>query len=220
MNKRSIALLKLKHPAGKAANEDSKLRGPLPTVKNIIFAVIDDSMVQGGSGPSRMDEDDWRRILVSRDYGNAGNNLHKAIASFIKKICIKKINDSSLSPLMGSRLIPLNKNLGLRPIGVGEVLRRVMRKVAMSAFSENVTTVSSDAHMCGRSLGSEAAIHALRIIFQHENSDTVILIDATNAFNNLNREVFLHKIKFICPEIATYVNNCYSVPARLFDAQA
>ena len=213
MNKRSIALLKLKHPAGKAANEDSKLRGPLPTVKNIIFAVIDNSVVQGGFGPSRMDEDGWRQILVSRDYGNAGNNLHKAIASFIKKICIKKINDSSLSPLMVSRLIPLNKNLGLRPIGVGEVLRRVMRKVVMSAFSEDVTTVSSDAH-------SEAAIHAMRIIFQHKNSDTLILIDATNAFNNLNREVLLHKIKFICPEITTYVNNCYSVPARLFDAQA
>ena len=116
MNKKSIALLKLKRLAGKAANEDSKLRCPLPTVKNIIFAVIDDSMVQGGSGPSRMDEDDWRRILVSRDYGNAGNDLHKAIASFIKKIYIKKINDSSLSPLIVSRLIPLNKNLGLCPI--------------------------------------------------------------------------------------------------------
>ena len=90
----------------------------------------------------------------------------------------------------------------------------------MSAFSENVTTASSDAQMRGRSLGSEAAIHALRIIFQHKNSDTLILIDATNAFNNLNREVLLQKIKFICPEIATYVNNCYSVPARLFDAQA
>ena len=89
----------------------------------------------------------------------------------------------------------------------------MIRKVVMSAFSEDVTTVPSDAH-------SEAAIHAMRIIFQHENSDTVLLVDARNAINNLNREVLLHKSKFICPEIATYMNNYYSVIARLFDAQA
>ena len=42
------------------------------------------------------------------------------------------------------------------------------------------------------------------------------MVDAANVFNNLNRKVFLHNLKFICPEIATYVNNCYSVPATLF----
>ena len=53
-------------------------------------------------------------------------------------------------------------------------------------------------------------------MFQHEKSDTVILVDASNAFNNLNRKVFLHNIKTYCPETAIYLNNCYSVPARLF----
>ena len=129
---------------------------------------------------------------------------------------MEEIGDLSLSPLMASRLIPLNKNPGLRPIGVGEVLRRVMGKVVMSTLSEDVTTVSSDAQMCGRSSASEAVIHAMRRMFQHENSDAVILVDAANAFNNLNRKVFLHNINFICPEIAAYVNNYYSVPTRLF----
>ena len=150
--------------------------------------------------------------MVSRDY----NNLRKAIAPLIKKICIEEIDDSSLLPLMASRLVPLNNNPGLRPIGVEEVLRRVMGKVVMSDFSKDVTIASSDAQMCGRSSGSEAAIHAMRRMFQHENSDAVILADNANAFNNLNRKALLHNIKFICPEIAPYVNNCYSVPARLF----
>ena len=54
----------MKHPAGKAASEDTKLHGPSPTVENIIFDVIDNSMVlevakitRGGSGPSVMDAD-------------------------------------------------------------------------------------------------------------------------------------------------------------------
>ena len=87
---------------------------------------------------------------------------------------------------MASRLVPLNKNSSLRPIGVGQVLRQVMGKVVVSAFFEDVTTPSSDAQICGRSSGSEAAIHAMRRMFQHENSEAVILVDATNAFNNLN----------------------------------
>jgi len=46
--------------------------------------------------------------------------------------------------------------------------------------------------MCGRSLGSEAAIHAMRQMFANKNTDAVILVDAANAFNNLNRNVLLH----------------------------
>ena len=85
----------------------------------------------------------------------------------------------------------------------------------MSAFSEDVTTVFSDAQMCGRSSGSEVAIHGMRM-FQEKNSDAVILVNAANTFNNLNQKVLLHNIKFIYPEIATYVKYCYLVPARLF----
>ena len=47
-----------------------------------------------------------------------------------------------------------------------------------SAFSEYVTTASSDAQMCGQSSGSEAAIHAMRRMFQQ---DTFILGDAANT---------------------------------------
>ena len=42
------------------------------------------------------------------------------------------------------------------------------------------------------------------------------MVDAANAFNNLNRKVSQHSIKFIRPEITAYLNNCFSVPARLF----
>ena len=137
-------------------SENTKLHGPLSTVENMIFGVIDDSMVleaakitQGDSGPSGMDADCWRRILVSRDYVDAGKDLRRAIVSLIKKICIEEIDDSTLSSLITSRQVPLNKNPGLLPIGLGEVLRRVMGKVVRSAFSEDVATTSSDAQMRG-----------------------------------------------------------------------
>ena len=53
-------------------------------------------------------------------------------------------------------------------------------------------------------------------IFSEENTEAVLLIDAENAFNSINRKVMLHNMKFLCPLISAYISNCYATPARLF----
>ena len=53
-------------------------------------------------------------------------------------------------------------------------------------------------------------------IFSDDNTHGIIQVDANNAFNTINRKSFIHNIKIICPEISTYVVNCYQHPARLF----
>jgi len=49
-----------------------------------------------------------------------------------------------------------------------------------------------------------------------QSSSLTLPTHSTTSFNNLNRNVLLHNIKYACPEISTYVINCYSDPARLF----
>ncbi|MCH2416854.1 MAG: hypothetical protein MK195_08855 [Acidimicrobiales bacterium] len=58
----------------------------------------------------------------------------------------------------------------------------------------------------------------MRDIFAEEETDAVLLIDASNAFNSLNRQALLHNIRYLCPPLSTYVRNCYGTPARLFVA--
>ena len=70
--------------------------------------------------------------------------------------------------------------------------------------------------MCRTTAGCEAAVHAMMEIFQEEDTDALLLVDASNAFNSLNRKVFLHNIKYLCPPLAIYTRNCYSMPSRLF----
>ena len=73
----------------------------------------------------------------------------------------------------------------------------------------------------GHGAGAEAAIHAMRSIFEQEETDAVLLIDARNAFNCLNRNVALHNIQIIqitCPIVAMYLVNTYRKPAKLFIA--
>ena len=55
-------------------------------------------------------------------------------------------------------------------------------------------------------------------LFHRDDSEAVILIDADNAFNRLNRSVALWNIKFICPALSLYAENCYNSPSRLFVA--
>ena len=47
-------------------------------------------------------------------------------------------------------------------------------------------------------------------------TDAVVLIDAENAFNSINRKVMLHSLKFICSIMASYNIHCYATPSRLF----
>ena len=118
---------------------------------------------------------------------------------------------------MACRLIPLDKMPGVRPIGVGEVLRRIIGKVVMSVVRKDVLNATAYQQLCaGQESGCEVAIHAVREIFHQEETHGFIQIDASNAFNSINRKVLLHNINILCPEIATYVNNCYKTPARLF----
>ena len=56
----------------------------------------------------------------------------------------------------------------------------------------------------------------MRVMYERDDSDVVLLVDADNAFNNLNRKTLLYNIGIICPTIATFVRNCYTVPTRLF----
>ena len=68
----------------------------------------------------------------------------------------------------------------------------------------------------GHSAGAEAAIHGMRAIFEEEGTDAVLLIDASNAFNRMNRNVAMHNIRITCPEVSVYIINTYRHPSRLF----
>jgi hypothetical protein len=64
--------------------------------------------------------------------------------------------------------------------------------------------------------GIEAAIHAMKETFNEDWCEIVMLVDADNAFNRLNRKVALKNIEQICPPMYQYLENSYNTPARLY----
>ena len=114
-------------------------------------------------------------------------------------------------------MIPLDKRPGLRPIGVGEVLSRIAGKAVMILLKKDVLQVAGSQQLYGGKVaGSEAAMHAVHDVFNDHNTEGMLLIDAENAFNSINRKVMLHNLKLMCPVIARYISNIYMCPAKLF----
>ena len=53
-------------------------------------------------------------------------------------------------------------------------------------------------------------------VFEEEGTDRILLIDASKAFNQMNRSAALHNIQIVCQEMALYIINTYRSPSRLF----
>ena len=57
---------------------------------------------------------------------------------------------------------------------------------------------------------------SLAQIFQDPGREAALLVDASNAFNSINRKAALHNINIICPSLAQVLINTYRSPVRLF----
>ena len=87
----------------------------------------------------------------------------------------------------------------------------------IKVVKQDILESSGSLQVCaGHKSGSEAAVHAMNSLFQHEETDAVLLVDASNAFNLLNRAAALHNIRIVCPAIATFAITTYRASARLF----
>ena len=68
----------------------------------------------------------------------------------------------------------------------------------------------------GQDAGCEAAIHAMRSLFAEENTEAILLVDASNTFNSLIRQVALRNISILCPSLAVILINTYRAKVPLF----
>ena len=96
MNDNTISILKNLHPAAKETHESTLMEGELPYFDPVIFTNIDEAAIataalRGGAGPSGMDADGWRRLLISKNYGVIGRDLRNAIAKITQNLCTREV---------------------------------------------------------------------------------------------------------------------------------
>ena len=80
-----------------------------------------------------------------------------------RRLCTEYVDPRRIEAIPANRLIPLDKGEGkVRPIGVGEVIRRIIRKCVMSVTKQDVIDACGSLQVCaGHKSGSEATVHAM-----------------------------------------------------------
>jgi hypothetical protein len=166
--------------------------------------------LQGGAGPGGSNAEAWQDWLLR--FGVHSNELREAIAALTRRMANEIIPWEQTRALLANRLIGLDKCPGVRPIGCGEVLRRIIGKTVMSIAGADAKVICGADQLCaGLEAGIEAAVHAMNDLFsEHAGSGWgVLLVDAANAFNALNRKAALWQARFLWPRAARFLFNTY-----------
>ena len=116
-------------------------------------------------------------MLVSKSFGSSSSkDLRESFVNFTRTLSNRNLNTSindvgdTLEAFIANRLIPLNKNPGIRPIGVGEVIRLfgsgVAEKVIMDLAKKDVQQAVGSLQVClGQDAGAEAIRHPRNVQF-------------------------------------------------------
>ena len=214
-----------KHPIGKPANTTTLLNPPSQATcyDPILFESLTGDVVKwaslhthGAAGPSGVDAYAWRRMCTSFKEASAG--LCKALASVASRLCTSLIKEPAvLMPFVACRLIPLDKCPGVRPIGIGDASRRIVAKAILFVIGDDIVSAAGPLQTCaGHAAGSEAAVHAMKEMFGDSECEAALFVDASNAFNRINRQAALHNISMLCPSFSLILQNTYGAPVCLF----
>ena len=97
------------------------------------------------------------------------------------------VETHTIEAFLACRLIFLDKNAELRPVGIGEFLRRIAGKVIVLVLKEDVIKCTGMLKVrAGQEVSIEAAFYSMNMIYEDENTVAILLADASNAFNSLN----------------------------------
>ena len=164
--------------------------------------------MNGSTGPSGLDARAWKCLCTS--FHSASTDLCASIARLTRRLCTPYVHPFRKSALTACRLIALDKCPGVRPIGVGETLRRLISKATLRVTRDIIQQAVGNLELCaGHEAACEVGIHAMRGLLESEGTETDILVDTSNAFNSLNREVALRNVRILCPVLAPILVNTY-----------
>ena len=138
--------------------------------------------------------------LTQESLGEDSTNLLDTLAEFFNEIIFKgKVPEAACPMFYGGNLLALSKDCGgIRPIAIGNSLRRLGAKIGMLSIKGLEKNLFWPHQVgVGVPLGGEIAAHAIReFVINPENKDKIILkMDFSNAYNCLRRDAMLKKVQ-------------------------
>ena len=222
INQETLSELKAKHPP---AHPDSNFP-PAPESPALLAEITEREVARAiksfpcgsAGGPDGL-RPQHLKDLTSESAERGGKELLRALSSFILLV-LEGNTPLSIQPIFfGANLIALRKKGGgIRPIAVGQTLRRLVAKCGGFRVVESIGASLAPLQLgYGVPSGCEAAAHAARQYLGLMSSGQVMVkLDFKNAFNCLRRDKILQAVRSTCPELFHFVYSAYSTPSSLF----
>ena len=91
------------------------------------------------------------------------------------------------------------------------------KQLRLHGITDDIQSAAGPLQVCaGHTSGIEAAVHAMKQVFENPETEAVLLVDATNAFNSLNRQAAFQNIIHLCPSLSKVLINTYREDVCLF----
>ncbi|KAA8499398.1 Retrotransposable element [Porphyridium purpureum] len=167
-----------------------------------------------GCGPSRWSIGVLQQVIRTPV---AGDTALGAVALAFKRIASVGLHPQAGALWSHARLIPLKKkDGGVRPIAVGELLRRVLGKLVLAHLgSDAAESLRPDQYGVGRPAGLEGAVLGTRLAAMQSPGTAVLLVDIANAFNCVDRPTLMRIVQGRFPALWPLVRSTYAHPAPL-----
>ena len=104
-------------------------------------------LTKGAGGPSQLDAMQYHYLLSSRKHKVENRELRAQIAILARKLATETLDPLTLEAYVSCRLILVDKNPGVRPIGVGEILRRIVGKYIGWVLKEDIQLAAGSLQM-------------------------------------------------------------------------
>ena len=168
-----------------------------------------------GAGPSGLRADHLRELVQVE-----GVDVLPALTAVVNVLRRGEAPPQLARHIAGASLVALPKpDAGIRPIAVGETLRRLVAKTLTADVREQAGKLLLKGRQVGVAVdgGLEAATAVVKdFAARNRGADKVLLkIDYANAFNMVNRQAFIDAVRRDLPELSAWVEWCYASPSAL-----
>ena len=136
-------------------------------------------------------------------------------------MCAGKAPQAVVPSLCGATFLASKKrDGGLRPIAVGEVLHHLSSKCISKAVRLEAFEVLTPLQVgVGVQAGCESIVHAVSLVQEDSNISPelkwALLLDFSNAFNNVTRESMFHEVRARIPSMSAWLEMYYGAQPLL-----
>ena len=132
-------------------------------------------------------------------FGAASAELRLIVRDFVEWMGNGNPPWAAYRAFMSGQLIALDKQPGIRPVGVGETLRCLMAKCLLKFSVPEAKSACGTTQLAGGlEARIEGAMYAMRVLFgEHRKEENwgFLLIDARNAFNEENQTAMIWAVR-------------------------